>query len=109
VDCWDGDGGEPVIYHGHTLTSKIMFRDVVQATKDHGFSVSKHPGMRLTVVVLLISSSNCKVEFVYRLFVHHVHLVFNGICLSLCLIGLMIGSDLVAGEPLLICLPEAYG
>ena len=24
-DCWDGPGGEPVIYHGHTLTSKDDF------------------------------------------------------------------------------------
>ena len=25
LDCWDGDNGEPIIYHGHTLTSKIQF------------------------------------------------------------------------------------
>ncbi len=23
LDCWDGDDGEPVIYHGHTLTTKV--------------------------------------------------------------------------------------
>ena len=23
LDCWDGDDGEPLIYHGHTLTTKI--------------------------------------------------------------------------------------
>ncbi|XP_053472030.1 1-phosphatidylinositol 4,5-bisphosphate phosphodiesterase delta-3-A isoform X2 [Ictalurus furcatus] len=28
LDCWDGDKGEPVIYHGHTLTSKIAFKEV---------------------------------------------------------------------------------
>ena len=38
VDCWDGDDGEPVIYHGHTITSKILFKDVVQACKDYAFS-----------------------------------------------------------------------
>jgi hypothetical protein len=26
LDCWDGDNGDPVIYHGFTLTSKILFR-----------------------------------------------------------------------------------
>ncbi len=26
LDCWDGDGGEPIIYHGFTLTSKILFK-----------------------------------------------------------------------------------
>ena len=23
VDCWDGSGDEPVVYHGHTLTSSL--------------------------------------------------------------------------------------
>ena len=26
LDCWDGDGREPVIYHGFTLTSRIFFK-----------------------------------------------------------------------------------
>lgn len=26
LDCWNGDNGAPVIYHGHTLTSKILFQ-----------------------------------------------------------------------------------
>lgn len=26
LDCWDGDDGMPVIYHGHTLTTKISFK-----------------------------------------------------------------------------------
>ena len=38
VDCWDGDDGEPVIYHGHTITSKILFKDVVEACKKYAFS-----------------------------------------------------------------------
>lgn len=25
IDCWDGDRGEPIVYHGHTLTGKILF------------------------------------------------------------------------------------
>ena len=40
VDCWDGDGGEPVIYHGHTLTSKILFKDAIASIKEHAFAVS---------------------------------------------------------------------
>ncbi|ELU11921.1 hypothetical protein CAPTEDRAFT_81180, partial [Capitella teleta] len=27
LDCWDGPNNEPIIYHGHTLTSKILFKD----------------------------------------------------------------------------------
>ena len=40
VDCWDGPDGEPVIYHGHTLTSKILFKDAIIAIKDHAFETS---------------------------------------------------------------------
>lgn len=39
LDCWDGPNGEPVIYHGHTLTSKVLFRDVIKAIKDYAFKV----------------------------------------------------------------------
>uniref|UniRef100_A0A671KJ42 Phosphoinositide phospholipase C n=1 Tax=Sinocyclocheilus anshuiensis TaxID=1608454 RepID=A0A671KJ42_9TELE len=27
VDCWDGQDGEPIVHHGYTLTSKILFKD----------------------------------------------------------------------------------
>ena len=43
LDCWDGDKGEPIIYHGHTLTSKILFKDVIAAIKQFGFSSSPYP------------------------------------------------------------------
>jgi phosphatidylinositol phospholipase C delta len=40
VDCWDGPDGEPVIYHGHTLTSKVLFSDVIRGIRDFGFVAS---------------------------------------------------------------------
>ena len=39
IDCWDGADGEPVVYHGHTLTSKILFRDVVATISEYAFKV----------------------------------------------------------------------
>lgn len=39
VDCWDGSDGEPIVYHGHTLTSKILFKDVVSTLKEYAFKV----------------------------------------------------------------------
>lgn len=39
LDCWDGANGEPVIYHGYTLTSKVQFKDVIQAIKNYAFKV----------------------------------------------------------------------
>ena len=43
LDCWNGDNGEVVIYHGRTLTSKILFEDVIKCINDVGFENSKFP------------------------------------------------------------------
>ncbi|OWK03429.1 PLCG1 [Cervus elaphus hippelaphus] len=40
LDCWDGPDGMPVIYHGHTLTTKIKFSDVLHTIKEHAFVAS---------------------------------------------------------------------
>ena len=43
VDCWDGADGQPIIYHGHTLTSRIRFIDVIRCIKDHAFVTTDFP------------------------------------------------------------------
>eukprot|EP00127_Corallochytrium_limacisporum_P000492 Clim_evm21s14 gene=Clim_evmTU21s14 len=43
LDCWDADDGDPCIYHGKTLTSKIKFNDAIQAIKDYAFVASDYP------------------------------------------------------------------
>ena len=43
LDCWNGDDGSPIIYHGHTLTSKISFREVLIAIKKSAFVNSPYP------------------------------------------------------------------
>ena len=44
LDCWDGpDHIGPLIYHGHTLTTKIKFRDVIETIKEHAFVASDYP------------------------------------------------------------------
>ncbi|KAM9123708.1 LOW QUALITY PROTEIN: 1-phosphatidylinositol 4,5-bisphosphate phosphodiesterase delta-4 [Pangshura tecta] len=43
VDCWDGPSGEPVVYHGHTFTSKIPFKDVVSTLGQYAFQASDCP------------------------------------------------------------------
>ncbi|KAM6454508.1 1-phosphatidylinositol 4,5-bisphosphate phosphodiesterase gamma-1 isoform 2-T2 [Liasis olivaceus] len=43
LDCWDGPDGMPVIYHGHTLTTKIKFSDVLTTIKEHAFVTSDYP------------------------------------------------------------------
>ncbi|XP_034562967.1 1-phosphatidylinositol 4,5-bisphosphate phosphodiesterase delta-1a isoform X2 [Notolabrus celidotus] len=55
LDCWDGANGEPVIYHGYTLTSKVLFRDVIKAIKEYAFKTSDYP-------VILSLENHCTVE-----------------------------------------------
>jgi phosphatidylinositol phospholipase C epsilon len=43
LDCWNGDDGFPIIYHGHTLTTKINFRDVIVAINKSAFITSPYP------------------------------------------------------------------
>lgn len=43
LDCWDGPDGMPYVYHGHTLTSKIRFMDVIRTIKEHAFVTSEYP------------------------------------------------------------------
>ncbi|XP_055891169.1 1-phosphatidylinositol 4,5-bisphosphate phosphodiesterase gamma-1-like isoform X2 [Biomphalaria glabrata] len=43
LDCWDGPDGYPNIYHGHTLTSKIKFLDVLKTIHDHAWDTSEYP------------------------------------------------------------------
>uniref|UniRef100_A0A3Q2W5U8 Phosphoinositide phospholipase C n=1 Tax=Haplochromis burtoni TaxID=8153 RepID=A0A3Q2W5U8_HAPBU len=55
VDCWDGYDGDPVVYHGHTLTSKILFKDVISTLKEYAFRASEFP-------VILSIENHCSVE-----------------------------------------------
>ncbi|GAB6024048.1 hypothetical protein CHUAL_008768 [Chamberlinius hualienensis] len=43
LDCYDGDDGTPLIYHGHTLTTKIPFKNVVEAINKSAFITSPYP------------------------------------------------------------------
>ncbi|KAJ7345964.1 hypothetical protein JRQ81_001914 [Phrynocephalus forsythii] len=55
VDCWDGSNGEPIVYHGHTFTSKIPFRDVVTTLEKYAFRASDYP-------VILSIENHCSIQ-----------------------------------------------
>ncbi|EYC06421.1 hypothetical protein Y032_0076g1052 [Ancylostoma ceylanicum] len=55
LDCWDGDDGLPLIYHGHTLVSKIGFRQVIEVIKKSAFTTSDLP-------VILSIENHCSVQ-----------------------------------------------
>uniref|UniRef100_A0A8C6P7L5 Phosphoinositide phospholipase C n=1 Tax=Nothobranchius furzeri TaxID=105023 RepID=A0A8C6P7L5_NOTFU len=54
VDCWDGQDGEPIIHHGYTLTSKILFKDVIETINKYAFTKSQYP-------VILSIENHCSV------------------------------------------------
>lgn len=41
IDCWDGTDGNPVVYHGNTLTSKVLLEDVLETINAHAFVMSE--------------------------------------------------------------------
>ncbi|XP_071504089.1 1-phosphatidylinositol 4,5-bisphosphate phosphodiesterase gamma-1-like [Diadema antillarum] len=43
LDCWDGPDSLPIIYHGHTLTTKIKFYDVLKTIKEHAWVTTDFP------------------------------------------------------------------
>lgn len=55
LDCWDGDGGRPVIYHGHTMTTKIFLDDVCNVIVEYGFQNSFYP-------IVLSVENHCSLE-----------------------------------------------
>ncbi|KAL8919283.1 MAG: hypothetical protein Q9208_006848 [Pyrenodesmia sp. 3 TL-2023] len=43
IDCWDGDNGRPVVMHGRTMTSSILFADCVTVINKYAFVSSPYP------------------------------------------------------------------
>ncbi|XP_074604667.1 small wing phospholipase C gamma 1 isoform X2 [Brevipalpus obovatus] len=55
LDCWDGYDGTPIIYHGHTITTKIKFIDALKVINEHAFVTSEYP-------VILSIENHCSLE-----------------------------------------------
>ena len=43
LDCWDGAGGEPEVYHGFTLTQHIKLSEVLPVIAENAFIASRFP------------------------------------------------------------------
>ena len=67
LDCWDGED-EPIIYHGYTLTSKLLFKDVVKAIKEYAFCRSEYP-------LILSVENHCSVEYQNKMASHLVNIL----------------------------------
>lgn len=61
LDCWDGDTkgktSIPVVFHGHTLTSKITFRSILLVVKNY---LQDNPG---TLPIILSLENHCSHPF----------------------------------------------
>ncbi|XP_059966482.1 1-phosphatidylinositol 4,5-bisphosphate phosphodiesterase delta-1 isoform X1 [Mesoplodon densirostris] len=74
LDCWDGPNQEPVIYHGYTFTSKILFCDVLRAIRDYAFKASPYP-------VILSLENHCSLEQ-QRVMAQHLHTLLGPMLLD---------------------------
>lgn len=43
IDCWDGEGGRPVVTHGRTMTTKVSFEDCVSTIARYAFHSTPYP------------------------------------------------------------------
>lgn len=45
LDCWDGKGAdeEPIITHGFTMCTEVLFKEVIEAISESAFKVSDYP------------------------------------------------------------------
>lgn len=55
VDIWDGEDGEPVVTHGHTFATDILFKEAIQTIHEHAFVASPYP-------VIIALANNCTPE-----------------------------------------------
>ena len=43
IDCWDGPDGRPIVLHGRTITSSVLFTDCISAIAKYAFEASPYP------------------------------------------------------------------
>ncbi|XP_061438066.1 1-phosphatidylinositol 4,5-bisphosphate phosphodiesterase zeta-1-like [Rhineura floridana] len=75
IDCWDGPNNEPVVYHGHTLTSKITFQNVINVVHKHAFEASDYP-------VVLSLENHCSPPQQEKMAGHLLDILRDTLCTS---------------------------
>lgn len=43
IDCWDGTDGRPIVLHGRTMTSSVLFSDCISVIGKYAFAESPYP------------------------------------------------------------------
>ncbi|CAL1281932.1 unnamed protein product [Larinioides sclopetarius] len=68
LDTWDGPDGEPIIFHGYTLTSRIFLRDVLEAIKKYAFRASQYP-------IILSIENHCTLPYQVKMAEHFTNIL----------------------------------
>jgi Ca2+-binding EF-hand superfamily protein len=68
LDCWDGPNGQPIIYHGYTRTSRILFEDVIKAIDIDAFTVSPCPVILSLEVHTSLAQQDVMADVMERIF-----------------------------------------
>lgn len=56
MDIWDGDEDDgPIVYHGYTLVTKLLLRNVLDTIAEHAFDSTEYP-------LILSLDVNCSEE-----------------------------------------------
>ena len=86
VDCWDGPSGEPIVYHGHTWTSKILFKDVIASVANYAFKVRCFTELTVGILRQMLLFNCCK----HSMYVYG--LIFKGLSslswMEFCFLGI---------------------
>ncbi|XP_022645373.1 1-phosphatidylinositol 4,5-bisphosphate phosphodiesterase eta-2-like [Varroa jacobsoni] len=76
LDVWNGPNCDPIIYHGRTLTSKILLKDVLQTIKVHAFVTNQCP-------IILSIENHCNAENEANMTKHLFNIFGERLCTDL--------------------------
>ncbi|CAH1262319.1 PLCB3 [Branchiostoma lanceolatum] len=88
LDCWDGNDNEPIITHGYTMCTDVLFKDVVEAIAESAFKTSDWP-------IILSFENHCSPKQQAKMAMH-CRTTFG----DMLLVEDIYGYPLAAGTPL---------
>ncbi|MCJ1474400.1 Phospholipase C [Lambiella insularis] len=66
IDCWDGPDGRPIVSHGRTMTTSVMFCDCISAISKYAFAESPYPLTLSLEVHCNPTQQQCMVDIMQR-------------------------------------------